>query len=89
MPVMHYYLVKIKLVANIVVAIVVNNIEDKVDLPLFDDDTLVEKLGKANVAYKVNYMAKPIEINSISMVKAKVMEIDFKVTNNAYLAVDD
>lgn len=64
---MHCYLVRIKQVAINVDAIVVNNLEVKVDLPHYVAVTLVEENGKAIVVYKVILMAKPIEIipNSI------------------------
>lgn len=76
MPVMPNYLVKTKPVANNVVAIVSNNLEDKVVLPLYVDVTSVEEIGKANEVYKVNFMAKPIETNPNSIAMEKAMEVD-------------
>lgn len=75
MPVMHCYLVRTKPVAINDVAIVSTNSEVKVVLPLYDGVTLVEKLGKVNVASKASSMAKPIGTNSNSMVREKVREV--------------
>lgn len=89
MPVMHFLLVKTKPVANNVVATVSNNLEDKVVLPLFVDDTSVEEIGKAIEAYKDSFMAKPIETIPNSIAKEKVMEDFQKLTNIACSAVVD
>lgn len=89
MPVMHYYLDKIKLVAINVDAIVANNLEVKVDLPHYVDVTLVEEIGKVIEAFKDSFMAKPIETIPNSIVEEETMVHDSLVINIASLAVVD